>query len=373
MKILHVSPCHIDLVTEKNGGVSGYILGLAKGQANAGLNVKVIFPNIDMGKKFECPPVASSENPLFECIDGLWGQDGWFKTLRRSIHSCDLVHVHTPYSVRTEYVMAQAARRGVPFIVHSHGKFTSAFRRQKRSPKWVWEKLFWNFSVRKSARILVSGSDEQESCSESGPFDQLSNGFDDSIYQPGASSNSKEPFFLYLGALEPRKNVDLLIRAFAQIPSQEARLLIVGPDTHDLLDDLKELTHQLQCSNRVEFRGAIYGHDKVRLLQEARALVLLSEGEGMANVMMEAIGCRLPMVYSNGCVFSEIARRGGGFQIVPNESEAAKALNHILSDDELHSNQVEALGNIAQDYAWSEIAIQSAYLYEQVLSERQQT
>jgi glycosyltransferase involved in cell wall biosynthesis len=373
MKILHVSPCHIDLVTGKNGGVSGYILGLATAQAAAGLNVKVIFPNIDMGKKFECPPVSNSKNLSFECVDGLWGQSSWFKTLNRAIPFCDLVHVHTPYSVRTEYVMAQAARRGVPFLVHSHGKFTSTFRKQKRAFKWVWERLFWNSSVRKSARIIVSGSDEQETCSESGAFDQLSNGFDDSIYQPGVSSNNKKPFFLYLGALEPRKNVGLLIRAFAQISSQEARLLIVGPDTHGLLDELQDLAHQLHCRNRVEFLGAIYGDKKVKLLQQARALVLLSDGEGMANVMMEAIGCRLPMVYSDGCVFSEIARRGGGVQIAPNEPEVAIALNHILSDDKLHSDQVEALGKISHDYAWSGIAARSAYLYEKVLTERQKT
>jgi ribosomal protein S9 len=119
--------------------------------------------------------------------------------------------------------------------------------------------------------------------------------------------------------------------------------------------------------------GGLSGQAGATRLGIARALVLLSDGEGMANVMMEAIGCRLPMVYSDGCVFSEIARRGGGVQIAPNEPEVAIALNHILSDDKLHSDQVEALGKISHDYAWSGIAARSAYLYEKVLTERQKT
>ena len=369
LEVLHISPCYLDPHSNQNGGVAGYIKALAIAQAEAGLDVKVMFPNVDMGKKFSKPNAVLKDGVKFECVENFFGKSGWFAKIRAALEDVHIVHTHTPYSIRTEFAMALAAGRNMKFLVHSHGKFTSAFRRQRKLLKSLWETVFWQFTVYRACRLIVSGTDEEKMCQSVGQFAIISNGFDKRRYKPSDEGRNKESFFLFVGALEPRKNVDLIIRAFARVKTTDVQLFIVGPDTYGLLPGLQELAQDLGCGDRIHFKGSVFGEEKISLMQQAKALVLVSKGEGMANVMMEALGCHLPMIYSDGCVFSEVAERGGGLQVPATEEDVAQAMQRMLFDDELLSRQRFALDELSKDYSWTKIASESKVLYENLLSE----
>ena len=369
LKVLHISPCFLDPHSDRNGGVAGYIKGLATAQAEAGLDVKVVFPNVDMGKKLSEPNTALKDGVEFECIENFFGKKGWFAAIRAALDDVQIVHTHTPYSIRTEFAMALGAGRNIKFIVHSHGKFTAAFRQQRKFLKSVWEVIFWRFTVCKANRLIVSGIDEKKMCRNVGQFEIISNGFDKRQYKPYDGEHHNDSYFLFVGALEPRKNVDLIIRAFARVETPDVRLFIVGPDSCGLLMGLRDLSKKLGCEDRIEFKGPVFGQEKISLMQQAKALVLVSKGEGMANVMMEAMGCHLPMIYSDGCVFSEIADIGGGLRVLPTQDNVAQAMQRILFDDELRAQQKSALAELAGKYSWTKIALESRILYEKLLSE----
>ncbi len=110
-------------------------------------------------------------------------------------------------------------------------------------------------------------------------------------------ADSEPPFLLYVGRLVPQKRIDLLIRAFRQIDSN-IRLLIVGPGSYSdryvtLLKELAADDPRIAFSDQVDF--ATLGE----LYRGSLALVLPSDVEGCANVLLEAIAYECCIVTSD--------------------------------------------------------------------------
>ncbi|GAS93425.1 glycosyl transferase group 1 [Mycolicibacterium canariasense] len=102
---------------------------------------------------------------------------------------------------------------------------------------------------------------------------------------------------LFVGRLEPEKNVAAMITAFARFAdtNEQAQLLICGKGS--LSDDVTHTVDRLPMSTRVELLG--FRHDIPALMSSARIFMSLSRYEGMPNVVMEAAASGLPAVVSD--------------------------------------------------------------------------
>jgi glycosyltransferase involved in cell wall biosynthesis len=105
--------------------------------------------------------------------------------------------------------------------------------------------------------------------------------------------------FLYVGQLIPRKNVDGLIRAFAEIHDPDDTLTIVG--TGPLDADLRKLAADLGVTSEVSFSGHLDGDDLVAAYAAAQTLVLPSHQEVWGLVVNEALAAGLHVVVSDRC------------------------------------------------------------------------
>ncbi|MEN4472823.1 glycosyltransferase [Mycolicibacterium cosmeticum] len=102
---------------------------------------------------------------------------------------------------------------------------------------------------------------------------------------------------LFVGRLEPEKNVGAMITAFARFAAvnEQAKLLICGKGS--LSEDVAQAVHRLPDSERVDLLG--FRHDVPALMSRARIFLSLSRYEGMPNVVMEAAASGLPAVVSD--------------------------------------------------------------------------
>jgi glycosyltransferase involved in cell wall biosynthesis len=116
-------------------------------------------------------------------------------------------------------------------------------------------------------------------------------------------------FVLYLGNLEPRKNLDILIRAFVSVLDSTAcllnfKLVIVGQGREQ--SKLRKLVHNFGISDNVKFLGYIPEEDKKALYYLAKGFVYPSFYEGYGYPVVEALACGSPVITSQTSSLTEI-------------------------------------------------------------------
>lgn len=163
------------------------------------------------------------------------------------------------------------------------------------------------------------------------------------------SRKTSHPSFLYLGRLKPYKNVDVIIRAFAQIMRSypAASLSIVGEG--EMLDPLRALSTSLKVDDKVMFYGKIADSDKAILLSQSWALLQPSLLEGWGITVIEANASGTPVIASNVAGLRDSIINGQtGILVEPNNVLAfVKAMKDIIE------NASKRRSMSKEAYSWS--------------------
>jgi glycosyltransferase involved in cell wall biosynthesis len=138
-------------------------------------------------------------------------------------------------------------------------------------------------------------------------------------------------YLLYWGTLQPRKNINRLIEAFAKIDKPQLKLVICGKKGW-LYEQILEQAKNLGISHRVIFTGFAPNDDLPALIKGSRAFVLpsLYEGFGMPAVEAQAVGT--PIVVSKVSSLPEVAGESAIYIEDPMSIDSIKlALDKVLS------------------------------------------
>ncbi len=123
------------------------------------------------------------------------------------------------------------------------------------------------------------------------------------------------PYLLYIGTIQPRKNLIRLIEAFARLvgddifdyPQRHELQLILGGQLGWLSDPIVARVKELNLEGRIKFTGYLADEDLPSLLSGAEAFVLPSLYEGFGMGVIEAMACGCPVVCSNAGSLPEVA------------------------------------------------------------------
>lgn len=178
--------------------------------------------------------------------------------------------------------------------------------------------------------------------------------------------NLPHGFILFVGTLEPRKNLPTLIRAYKLLRDEAqvtAPLILVGGKGW-IYDDIFATIAELGLNDHVRHLSGIYDEQLAHLYHAAGVLVTPSFYEGFGLPALEAQHCGCPVVVSRRGSLPEIVGPDGEMVVDPDDVEAwAVRLHRILSDSQLRQAMIANGYRQASTFTWGKTAVQTLKLY----------
>ena len=180
-----------------------------------------------------------------------------------------------------------------------------------------------------------------------------------------------ERFIFYLGGLELRKNVLLLVKAFAhlfqQLNDPGLQLLIAGnPDKKSgpLFPDPRPIAADLGMAGQIIYRY-IEEEDKPALYSAASAFVFPSSYEGFGLDPLEAMSCGAPVVCSNRTSLPEVVGDAALTFDPDNTGQLVAAMRSVLTDSELAADLRARSLQRAASFSWRKTATETLAAYDE--------
>ncbi len=187
-----------------------------------------------------------------------------------------------------------------------------------------------------------------------------------------AARGLPDTFVLFLGTLEPRKNMDGLIRAYALWREQEpsAPPLIIAGGKGWYYRHIFSLVESLNLTDTVRFANYVPQSELPLWYNAASLFVYPSHFEGFGLPVLEAMACGTPVITSTASSLPEVTGTDGAACLVnPADSEAlAEAMRHIMADRDLRAGMAQQGLDRAAGFRWDKTAQETVAVYRKALS-----
>jgi glycosyltransferase involved in cell wall biosynthesis len=179
----------------------------------------------------------------------------------------------------------------------------------------------------------------------------------------------EHPFFLFVGTIEPSKNIERLIDAFRLFSCNAKRpfeLIIVGKRGWDVKTIFRAI-EKVSVSCRVRYLGYI-DNEKLRALYSgARAFIYPSLYEGFGLPPLEAMSCETPVACSNASSIPEAVGDAAILFDPLDVNSIAAALHQISNDETLRSDLIRKGRKRLEMFAWHDSARKVLSIYHEVM------
>ncbi|OGY36941.1 MAG: hypothetical protein A3E36_04610 [Candidatus Andersenbacteria bacterium RIFCSPHIGHO2_12_FULL_45_11b] len=251
--------------------------------------------------------------------------------------------------------------RGIPYGVYFGGsdipnanpsRFTAIYPIITPLLKAIWKRASFRSVCSEDLQALAKKADADSE------FLYIPNGVETGRFVPIDRPANPKVKILFIGRLIPRKGFDRVVHALpkvrelAQVPFE---VEVVG--TGKYRQELDELGEQLGVSDLIRYVGMVPYDQLEKSYQYADVFVLMSLSEGMPSVILEAMGCGLPVIASNVGGNNEIVHEGkNGYLIAGNNiDDLAEKLSTLINDKSLRLGMGKKSRAYAMEYDWKNI------------------
>jgi glycosyltransferase involved in cell wall biosynthesis len=196
------------------------------------------------------------------------------------------------------------------------------------------------------------------------------------VEEPAATTAPRVPlpedFLLFVGTLEPRKNLPRLLRAFARLRDDPTvpPLLIVGAQGWGR-EDLAGMIAAEGLEGRVLLLGFLEEAELQWVYSRAKCLLMPSLYEGFGLPVLEAMQHGIPVIVGSTSSLPEVAGDAGLLVNPFSEVDIAGAIQRLMADNELYQSLAEKARQRALRFSWVSAAEQTLALFENVLAEHE--
>lgn len=180
----------------------------------------------------------------------------------------------------------------------------------------------------------------------------------------------QRPYFLYVGTIEPRKNIARALRAFDALLEehteyQEMEFILAGKRGWKY-DDVDSALKEMRFAQNVRELGYVSAEEKMVLYKEASAFLFPSLEEGFGLPVLEAQFLGVPVITS---------RRGGLEEIVSPETvcidpesivDISNAMKRVVSDTAKREKMIHSAKEYAEQFQWNDVARKTYEIYKKV-------
>jgi phosphatidyl-myo-inositol alpha-mannosyltransferase len=268
----------------------------------------------------------------------------------------DVLHLHEPMTPAICVAVLALAR--VPIVATFHASGGLGWMRIG-TPVWGFlaERIDHRIAVSEQAR-------ESQQRWLPGDYEIVPNGV---LIPPEAEPGGREHRIVFAGRQEPRKGLQILLRAWPEIRARSgARLRIVGADP---LAVRLLLSRERVSDEGIDVLGFLAQDEFTAELLAAKALVAPSlGGESFGMVLTRAFACATPVVASDIAGYREVMTPEAGLAVPPGDPRAVvEALVGLLDDEPRRRALGTAAREVARErYSWDDVARRLAGIYELV-------
>jgi glycosyltransferase involved in cell wall biosynthesis len=386
MKILHVIPS----VAIARGGPSQAVLEMVKALNGIdGIEAEIATTddngadllNVPLGQcsQYQQVPIwfFSRFSPNIHAVREFAFSSDLTTWLWQNIHKYDLLHVHAIFSYPSTIAMAIARHHKIPYIVRPLGQLCTWSLQQSAHKKQVYLELIERANLRSCRSIHFTSEQEQQEASElnlSVPNFILPHG----LSTPQTVINARqrlrqhfdlpedEPIVLFLSRIHPKKGLDYLIPALANIIDQRFTFILAGEGSAEYEAELKSLISANNIQDRTHWTGFVTGELKDLLLQGSDLFVLTSYSENFGVSVLEALAAGLPALVTPGVALSDlVSKQKLGYVPELGVQSIADSIRQSLADP----GAAKVLGDracqfVSENYGWGSIAAKLANIYQ---------
>lgn len=166
------------------------------------------------------------------------------------------------------------------------------------------------------------------------------------------------PYFLYIGALHPRKNLERLVRAYGEFRRKndsQTKLVIAG-ENYWKYSGLQNAIDSLPDKNEIIFTGRVPETELYLLTGAALALTYIPYFEGFGIPIIEAMACDIPVITSNVTAMPEVGGDAALYVDPFSEESISSALTLIDKDESLRNNLIAKAKIQRENFSWDKTA-----------------
>ncbi|HET7091659.1 MAG TPA: glycosyltransferase family 1 protein [Anaerolineae bacterium] len=360
--------------TRLHVAISAHLLASrgAAGYRSAGIhtyiaNLLAHLPHLDPGVRYTIytnaqPPVDARIRPAWlptakPLMRILWEQLAQPLALRRD--RPDVLHA-------AAFVAPLAS--SCPAVVTVYDLSFALFPEHFRGPNQTYLSIFTRLSVRRARRVIAISEHTRRDVHRlyGVPLDHIDVAYPgvDARFRPMPREEVEafrrkhvlpERFFLYLGTLEPRKNLDRLIDACRGLEIGDWRLVLVGGKGWRV-DDLFARVKSHGLEQRVTFAGYAPAEDLPLWYNAATAFVYPSLYEGFGIPPLEAMACGTPVIASSAASLPEVVG-DAGILVAPDDVQGlAQSMRRVWRDETLRGDLSRHGNERARRFTWEATA-----------------
>ncbi|MFZ2206367.1 MAG: glycosyltransferase family 1 protein [Microgenomates group bacterium] len=225
--------------------------------------------------------------------------------------------------------------------------------------KDLYQLTHWtSYAIEKSVKIIsVSKTTKKDILKEYPNTDNkvaiIYNGYAEEVMPNPKKTERRPPYFLYLGTIQPRKNIKFMILAFSQfIKSHPEYQLIIAGKMGWLSEDVVPYVNSLGLNKTVLFPGFVSEEEKNNLYRNAAAYILPSLYEGFGIPLLEAMSHSCPVISSFKSSLPEV---GGEACLYfdPNDSvDLVEKMELIVSDKKMRNDLIKKGLQRTKTFSW---------------------
>lgn len=369
-------------LSRQAGGLFGAVCGLAQGLRGGDVRIRAV-GLADAFTQMDAPAWDGIETTA--CPVRGPAAFGYSPALAGALYAAqpDLLHVHGLWMYPSAASLAWSRRTGRPMVVSPHGMLDPWAVQHSRCKKRLAGALYEHRHLRGAACVHALCEEEARGIRAYGlrnPIGVIPNG----VRLPPEAGGVSPPWadaipagarvLLYLGRLHPKKNLEALLRGWAQatrIAGFEDWYLVVAGWDQGGYEQRLELLARERAVPRVWFAGPQFGAAKDACFRHADTFVLPSLSEGLPMTVLEAWAYRLPVLKTPACNLPAGFQAGAALPIGTDVDSIAQGLHTLLALGADRRREMGERGRalVEREFTWPQVAGQMVAVYRWVLGE----
>lgn len=286
----------------------------------------------------------------------------------------DLVHINGIWTPQNWLFQKIAQQLGIKVVLSPHGMLESYILNRHPLKKNIGLKLYQHKALKSVDYFHVTAQSELDQVRKLGymqPAQIIANGIEIGDVRL-KTEWKKVQTILFLSRVHPKKGLELLIEAIANLNNTTLKIVIAGEGEQVYIESLKKLAVEKNVSQQFKFVGGVYENAKWKLYKEADLFVLPTYSENFGIVVPEALATGLSVITTTGTPWQELETYKCGWWIDLNVPNLVQTITKAINTNpvELKQMGLNARKLVAEMYDIKTIAVKMQEYYSSILNKK---